>query len=55
MFFEYPNLLWLELLLIPLIALYLWRSLRGKEPFLTVSNAGQWDSGSGKAAAYGEG
>ena len=32
MFFEYPHLLWLELLLIPLIALYLWRCLREKEP-----------------------
>ena len=52
MFFEYPNLLWLELLLIPLAALYLWRSLRGKEPWLMVSNASQWDSGSGKAAAW---
>ena len=52
MFFEYPNLLWTELLLIPLIALYLWRCLRGKEPFLTVSNAGQWDSGSGRALTW---
>ena len=52
MFFEYPNLLWLELLLIPLIALYLWRTLRGKEPSLTVSNASQWDDGSHKAAAW---
>ena len=30
MFFEYPHLLWLELLLIPLIALYLWRCLRAR-------------------------
>ncbi|MBR1539423.1 MAG: VWA domain-containing protein [Bacteroidales bacterium] len=52
MFFEYPNLLWLELLLVPLIALYLWRSLRGKEPALTVSSASQWDNGNGRLAAW---
>ena len=45
MFFEYPKLLWLELILLPLAALYIWRQLRGKEPFLTVSNASQWESG----------
>ena len=52
MFFEYPNLLWLELLLIPLIALYVWRSLRGREPAMTVSEAAQWDDHSGRLAAW---
>ena len=52
MFFEYPHLLWLELLLIPLIALYVWRCLRGKQPSLTVSDAAQWDTGSGRLAAW---
>ena len=52
MFFEYPHLLWLELLLIPLIALYLWRCLRGKEPSLTVSDAAQWDNGNGRLASW---
>ena len=52
MFFEYPHLLWLELLLIPLIALYLWRSLKGKEPALTVSEAAQWDNGKGRLVAW---
>lgn len=52
MFFEYPHLLWLELLLLPLLALYLWRSLRGREPSLTVSDTAQWDNGSGRLAAW---
>ncbi len=52
MFFEYPHLLWLELLLIPLIALYVWRCLRGKQPSLTVSDAAQWDTGNGRLAAW---
>ena len=48
MFFEYPHLLWLEWLLLPLLALYLWRELRGKEPSLTVPDAAQWDDRSGR-------
>ena len=52
MFFEYPNLLWLELLLIPLLALYLWRTLRGREPGLTVSNTAQWDDGKTHPATW---
>ena len=52
MFFEYPNLLWLELLLIPLTAFYLWRCLRGKEPYLNVSSASQWEAGSSGVAAW---
>lgn len=52
MFFEYPALLWLELLILPLTALYIWRCLRGKQPSLTVSDAAQWDDRSGRAAAW---
>ena len=52
MFLEYPNLLWLDLLLIPLLALYLWRELRGKEPTLTVPDAGQWDDRSGRLLSW---
>ncbi len=52
MFFEYPALLWLELLLIPVLALYLWRQLRGREPFLTVSNGGAWASKGGRSAGW---
>ena len=52
MFFEYPNLLWLELLLIPLTALYVWRCLRGRQPSLTVPDAAQWDDGNGRLLAW---
>ena len=52
MFFEYPKLLWLGLLLIPLIALYVWRSLRGKEPALTIPSSDQWDAGNGRLVAW---
>ena len=52
MFFEYPNLLWLEFLLVPLIALYLWRCLRGKEPYLSVSSADQWEAGGSSVVAW---
>ncbi|MCR5709452.1 MAG: VWA domain-containing protein [Bacteroidales bacterium] len=52
MFFEYPQLLWLELLLVPLLALYLWRELRGKDPGLTVSNSAQWDTRDGRLLVW---
>ncbi|MBQ7253865.1 MAG: VWA domain-containing protein [Bacteroidales bacterium] len=42
MFFEYPKLLWLELLLIPLVALYVYRELKGRAPALQVSNLQRW-------------
>ena len=45
MFFEYPYLLWLEFLLLPIIALYLWRELRGGTPRLSVSDARPWAAG----------
>ncbi len=45
MFFEYPYLLWLEFLLLPLIALYILRDLRGASPRMTVSDSRQWASG----------
>ena len=44
MFFEYPKLLWLELLLIPLAALYGYRELKGRAPALQVSNLKRWSS-----------
>ena len=52
MFFEYPHLLWLELLVIPLAALHIWRSVKGKEPSLTVPDASQWDDRSGRALSW---
>ncbi len=36
MFFEYPDILWLELLLIPLLALYVYREFRGEAPSLRI-------------------
>ena len=39
MFFEYPKLLYLLLLLVPLIALYIWRELKGKYPTLRISSS----------------
>lgn len=35
-FFEYPKLLYLEFLLIPMILIYLYRELSGKKPYLSV-------------------
>ena len=42
MFFEYPGLLYLELILIPLIALYVWREIRGASPSLRVASTAPW-------------
>ena len=42
MFFEYPKLLWLALLLIPLAALCIYRELKGRTPALQVSNLSRW-------------
>ncbi len=36
-FFEYPNLLYLEFILIPLIAFYLFREFKGRSSYLSVS------------------
>ena len=44
MFFEYPNLLYLEFLLLPLIALYVYRELKGRTASLTVSNFDGWQA-----------
>ena len=42
MFFEYDNLLWLLLLLVPVIAIYIYREVKGLRPYLTVSSATPW-------------
>ncbi|PKO96416.1 MAG: aerotolerance regulator BatA [Bacteroidetes bacterium HGW-Bacteroidetes-7] len=52
MFFEYPKILWLELLLIPIIALYIWREIRGQSPALTVSSVMPWSGPGGKFKRY---
>ncbi len=38
MFFEYPNILYLLLLLIPVIAHYVWRAIKGATPALQISS-----------------
>ncbi len=42
MFFEYPKLLYLELLLIPLVALYVYKEIKGLAPSLQVSAVNRW-------------
>ena len=42
MFFEYPDLLWLLLLLIPVIAIYIYREVKGLSPYLLVSSITPW-------------
>ena len=44
MFFEYPQLLYLEFLLIPMILIYLYREFFGKKPFLSVSTISPFKS-----------
>ncbi len=48
MFFEYPNLLFLEFLLIPVLALYIWREIKGSEPTITVSTTAPWKGKGGR-------
>ncbi|MBQ7222187.1 MAG: VWA domain-containing protein [Bacteroidales bacterium] len=50
MFFEYPNLLYLEFILIPLIAWYVFREIKGGSPSLTVSDMNQWMAGGSSSA-----
>jgi len=52
MFFEYPKLLWLELILIPLIALYVLREIKGKSPYFIVSNITPWLGKGGAIKKY---
>lgn len=47
MFFEYPEILWLEWILVPLLAVYLWRELTGRNPYLLVSSVTPWEAGGG--------
>lgn len=50
MFFEYPGILWLELLLIPLLLHYLYMELRGRNPHLRVSSVIPWKGHGGYVA-----
>lgn len=42
MFFEYPKLLWLLLLLVPVVAIYIYRETKGLTPYLLVSSVSPW-------------
>jgi Ca-activated chloride channel family protein len=42
MFFEYPDLLWLLLLLVPVTAIYIYRQVKGRSPYLLVSSVTPW-------------
>ncbi len=42
MFFEYPNLLWLLLLLLPVVAIYIYREVKGRTPYMLVSSIMPW-------------
>lgn len=45
MFFEYPNLLYLEFILVPLIALYVYREFRNRTPYMVVSDITPYRTG----------
>ena len=49
MFFEYPYLLWLLLLLPLLLALYIYREVNGRRPHLRVSAIAPWKAGGRQA------
>lgn len=42
MFFEYPKLLWLLLLVAGVVAIYIYRELKGLKPYLLVSTITPW-------------
>ena len=45
MYFEYPHLLWLLALPVLLLALYLYRELKERDPHLRVSTVTPWEAG----------
>ena len=47
MFFEYPKLLWLLLILLPVILIYVYREVKGLRPFLFVSKLTPWSYNAG--------
>lgn len=48
MFFEYENLLWLLLLLVPVVVVYIIREVKGLRPYVIVSSAMPWKYNGGK-------
>lgn len=51
MFFEYPKLLWLLAVPVLLLALYIYRLVKGKEPHFRVSSGTPWATGESSALA----
>ena len=45
MFFEYPQLLWLLVIPVLLVALYVWKELKDRRPHLRVSTLTPWKEG----------
>ena len=52
MFFEYPGLLWLEVLPILLAGHYIYLELCGRRPHLRVSSVKPWQAGGGSVLRY---
>lgn len=51
MFFQNPDLLWLIVIPVLLLALYLYRELSGRRPHMRVSSLDQWNAGGGSMLA----
>jgi len=52
MFFEYPKLLFLLLLLLPMAAGYVWHELKGRRATLTVSSSAPWKGKGGRGKVW---
>ncbi len=52
MFFEYPDLLWLLVLPLLLVAHYVWQELSGRKPHLRVSTIVPWKREGGSVLAF---
>ncbi|HIZ86725.1 MAG TPA: VWA domain-containing protein [Candidatus Coprenecus pullistercoris] len=50
LFFEYPALLYLELILIPMAAYYVWKQLRRRRPYVVISTTAPLGGGRDAAA-----
>lgn len=52
MFFEYPSVLYLEFILIPMAAYYIWKQTGRKRPYVTVSTLAPVGKGAAGAAGF---
>ena len=46
LFFEYPWVLWLELLLVPMAAWYVWKQVRRRRPYVAMSTTAPFSAAS---------